>query len=53
MYKDYKNTPLWNSGLSEEERLQYLLQELTLDENLPVSVQEIRRLKDLGFLLLV
>ena len=32
MYKDYKNTPLWNSGLSEEERLQYLLQELTLDE---------------------
>lgn len=32
MYKDYKNTPLWNSGLSEEERLQYLLRELTLDE---------------------
>ena len=32
MYKDYKNTPLWNSGLSEEERLKYLLQELTLDE---------------------
>lgn len=32
MYKDYKQTPLWNSGLSEEERLQYLLQELTLDE---------------------
>ncbi len=34
MYKDYKNTPLWNSGLSEEERLQYLLQELTLDEKI-------------------
>ena len=32
MYKDYKNTPLWNSGLSEEERLQYQLRELTLDE---------------------
>ena len=32
MYKDYKNTPLWNSGLSEEERLQYLLREVTLDE---------------------
>ena len=32
MYKDYKQTPLWDSGLSEEERLQYLLQELTLDE---------------------
>lgn len=32
MKKSYENTPLWNSGLSEEERLQYLLQELTLDE---------------------
>lgn len=29
---DYKNIPLWNSALPLEERLDYLIQELTLEE---------------------
>lgn len=29
---NYKDTPLWNAGLSLDERLDYLLQELTLEE---------------------
>lgn len=32
MKKKYEDTPLWNSGLSDEERLDYLLEELTLEE---------------------
>ena len=32
MRKKYEDTPLWNSGLSDEERLDYLLDELTLEE---------------------
>lgn len=30
--KDYEETPLWNSGLSAEERLDYLLEEMTPEE---------------------
>ncbi len=29
---DYKNTPLWDDGLSEKERIDFLLGELTLEE---------------------
>lgn len=29
---DYKSTPLWNDALSEKERIEYLLGELTLEE---------------------
>ncbi|MDR0219970.1 MAG: glycoside hydrolase family 3 C-terminal domain-containing protein, partial [Lachnospiraceae bacterium] len=32
--KDYENTPLWNSQLPIEERLDYLVKELTLEEKL-------------------
>lgn len=32
MEKEYQNTPLWNTGLSWEERLEYLIGELTLEE---------------------
>ena len=32
MEKDYLDTPLWNSSLSEQERLDYLLKNLTLEE---------------------
>lgn len=32
--KDYMNTPLWNNELPVEERLNYLLEELTLEEKL-------------------
>lgn len=32
MKKSYYDTPLWNSSLSEEERLKYLLKQLTLEE---------------------
>lgn len=32
MKKSYYDTPLWNSSLSEEDRLNYLLEQLTLEE---------------------
>lgn len=32
--KDYLQTPLWNTNLTQEERLQYLLSQLTLEEKL-------------------
>ena len=28
---DYKETPLWNNHLSVEQRLDYLIQEMTLE----------------------
>ena len=31
---DYKETPLWNNHLSVEQRLDYLIQEMTLEEKL-------------------
>ncbi len=45
--KEYLDTPLWNSGLPIEERLDYLLQQLTLDEKfacLTTGCPEIERL---------
>ncbi len=45
--KEYRNTPLWNSGLPIEERLDYLMQQLTLDEKfscLTTGCPEIERL---------
>lgn len=44
---EYKNTPLWNNHLSVEERLDYLIQELTLEEKiscLGTGCPEIERL---------
>ena len=44
---DYKNTPLWNNKLPIEERLTYLINELTLDEKiacLTTACPEIERL---------
>lgn len=32
--KDFKNTPLWNNRLSVEERLDYLIAEMTLEEKI-------------------
>lgn len=32
--EDYKKTPLWNNHLPLEERLDYLIQELTLEEKI-------------------
>lgn len=34
MEKDYRNTPLWDNALSLDERLDYLIGELTLDEKI-------------------
>lgn len=47
MGKNYLDTPLWNSSLSEEERLDYLLKNLTLEEKfecLGTGCPEIERL---------
>lgn len=44
---DYKKTPLWNNHLPIEERLDYLIQELTLEEKiacLSTGCPEIKRL---------
>lgn len=45
--KDFKNTPLWNNQLSIEERLDFLISELTLEEKitcLTTGCPEIERL---------
>ncbi len=45
--KDYRNTPLWNSSLPMETRLDYLMQQLTLEEKfscLTTGCPEIERL---------
>ena len=34
MIEDYKNTPLWNNDLPLEERLDYLIKEMTLEEKI-------------------
>jgi beta-glucosidase len=44
---NYKKTPLWNEALSMEERLNYLLRELTLEEKLQcltIRAPEVERL---------
>ncbi len=44
---DYKETPLWNNHLSVEQRLDYLIQEMTLEEKLAcltTSCPDIERL---------
>ncbi len=46
--KDYRDTPLWDDSLSLEERLDYLIGELTLEEKLNSLTTSCARVERLG-----
>lgn len=46
--EDYKKTPLWDSRLSVEERLDYLLEEMTMEEKLEFLGTTTPKLQRLG-----
>lgn len=49
-WNDYKDTPLWDDSLSLEERLDYLVEELTLEEKLHSLTTSCARVERLGIM---